>query len=371
MITLIYISIFITLAYVISIGYVIVGWVSIPKTKLLSTTSTKKISVVIAYRNEAQHLINCLKSFENQTIKKTNFELILVNDHSEDNSKTLIENYKKTSQLLFLTYDLDEKTSKKEALALGIKNASHPIIACTDADCEVPENWLKNIAALFEKNIAMLVGSVAFNQNFNSVGIFQTLDMLAIQGVTFGMLQHKKPILNNGANLAFRKTDFNFVGGYDKHQTPSGDDVFLLEKFKKYNLEVGGFLTKNHVVTTQLQPTWQSFFQQRLRWASKSKYYSSKNIIYLSSIIYITNLLQIFIYLGIVLVDNFTAVGIMLLLSKWLIDFILLYLAAKFFNKKTILIYVVPMQVFYPIYIVFVGLLSTLISFNWKGRKHK
>lgn len=367
----IYISIFITLIYVIAIAYVIAGWLAIPKKNKLATASTKKISVVIAYRNEAQHIINCLKSFEKQTINKTDFELILVNDHSEDDSKALIENYKKTSQLLFLTFDLTEKTSKKEALTLGIENASHPIIACTDADCEVPENWLKNIATSFEENTAMLLGPVAFNTNYNAVGIFQTLDMLAIQGITFGMLQHHQPVLNNGANVAFLKKDFNLVEGYDKHKTPSGDDVFLLEKFKKSNLSINGLLAKNHIVTTQLQPTWRAFFHQRLRWSSKSKYYSNKRLIYLSSIIYIANALQIFIYLGIGLVDNYYAIGIILLFSKWFFDFILLYLAAKFFCKINYLYYVVGMQLIYPIYITIIGFLGMISSYKWKNRIYR
>ncbi|PKP51117.1 MAG: hypothetical protein CVT95_01555 [Bacteroidetes bacterium HGW-Bacteroidetes-12] len=368
MIILTYISIFITLIYVISIAYVIVGWLAIPKKNKIATASTKKISVVIAYRNETQHLVNCLKSFEKQTITKTNFELILVNDHSEDNSKMLIEAYRKTSNLSILCYDLQEVTSKKEALTLGIKNASHSIIACTDADCIVPENWLQNISASFEENTAMLLGPVAFNTNYSSVGIFQTLDMLAIQGITFGMLQHQQPVLNNGANLAFLKKDFNLVGGYDQHRTPSGDDVFLLEKFIKNKLKVNGLISAQQIVKTQLQPTWKTFFQQRLRWASKSKYYSNSNLIYLSSIIYATNFLQIFIYLGVVLVDSYTTIGIMLLFSKWLIDFILLYLAAKFFCKMNYLYYVVGMQLIYPIYITMIGFLGMISSYKWKNR---
>lgn len=368
MIILIYISIFITLIYVISITYVIVGWLFIPKKNKIATVSTQKISVVIAYRNEAQHIINCLKSFEKQTITKTDFELILVNDHSEDNSKMLIETYRKTSNLSILCYDLLEVTSKKEALTLGIKNASHPIIACTDADCEVPKNWLENIAASFEENTAMLLGPVAFNTKYNSVGIFQTLDMLAIQGITFGMLQHQQPIINNGANLAFLKKDFNLVGGYDQHKTPSGDDVFLLQKFIKNKLKINGLISPQQIVKTQLQPTWESFFQQRLRWASKSKYYSNKSLIYLSSIIYATNFLQIFIYLGVVLVDKYYIVGIILLLSKWFFDFILLYLAAKFFSKRNYLYYVVGMQLIYPIYITMIVFLGMISSYKWKNR---
>lgn len=371
MITLIFIVSSIYLIYLITISYVIRGWLKIPTTKQLTTSVAQKVSVVIAYRSEAKNIINCLNAFEKQTLNKADFELILVNDHSEDNSKMLIENFRKTSQLLILTYDLVENTSKKEALTLGIKNASHPIIACTDADCEVPENWIKNIAISFNDNTAMLLGPVVFSTNKNSVSIFQELDMLAIQGITFGMLQHQQPILNNGANIAFLKSDFDLVGGFDKHNTPSGDDIFLLEKFKSKNLTIKGLLAKNHIVATSPQANWNSFMQQRLRWASKSSYYSDKNLIYFSSVVYVSNLIQILIYLRIALVDSFTTIGIILLFSKWLIDFILLYLAAKFFDKTKVLKYVIAMQIIYPFYVVFIGLLSALIPFNWKERKYK
>lgn len=365
------IAIVIIFFYIVSIGYVIVGWIKTPKNHNSSIKSSKQISVVIAYRNEFSTIIKCIKSFENQTISKASFELILVNDHSTDNSSVLVKNYSKTSKLSILCIDLVNKTSKKEALTLGIQNAAHPIIACTDADCLVPENWLENIASSFENKITMLIGPVAFEDDFNFISYFQVLDMLALQGITFGMLKHKKPILNNGANIAFSKSAFNLVGGYDQHKTPSGDDVFLLEKLYNENLPIAGLLDKNHIVITQFQSTWQSFIQQRLRWASKSTYYSNLNLIYFSSIVYFTNVLQIFIYMGVVLVDNYTVIGIILLFSKWLIDFILLHLTAKFFSKKIKLVDFVIMQLIYPLYIVFIGLISVLGSFNWKDRNYK
>lgn len=356
--------------------YIIIGWLKQQKKAIFqqANNTQNKISVVIAFRNESKNIIACLSALEKQVYSNNLFEVILVNDHSEDDSVKQIEEYQTTSNLTIRLLHLSSEYGKKAALQLGIENANYPIIASTDADCEVPENWLSYINQSFSNNeTAMLLGPVGFSEQTSGnllLDSFQELDFLAMQALTFGALGNKFPILNNGANIAYKKAVFENVNGFDKHKTPSGDDVFLLEKFVDQQQMVNGILDKKFIVSTEKTSTFSTFIQQRLRWASKAKKYKNSNLIYFSSIVYLSNLIQLLIYAEILLVDSFWVVGIILLTSKWLIDFILLYLAANFFNKKKQLVLFVFVVLIYPVYIVFIGLLALITNFKWKGRKY-
>jgi cellulose synthase/poly-beta-1,6-N-acetylglucosamine synthase-like glycosyltransferase len=356
--------------------YIIIGWLKQLKKTVFQQENKleNNISVVIAFRNESDNIIACLSALEKQLYNNNLFEVILINDHSEDNSVEQIKGHQEKSKLNIQLLHLSSKYGKKAALQHGVENAKYEIIASTDADCEVPENWLSYINQSFSNNeTAMLLGPVGFKEQTSGnllLDSFQELDFLAMQAFTFGALGNNLPILNNGANIAYRKVIFENVNGFDKHKTPSGDDVFLLEKFINQQQLVNGILDEKFIVPTDKTTTFSAFIQQRLRWVSKAKKYKNSNLIYFSSIVYISNLIQLLIYAEILLVDSFWVVGIILLTSKWLIDFILLYLAANFFNKKKHLVLFVFAALIYPIYIVFIGLLALITNFKWKGRRY-
>lgn len=355
--------------------FIIAGWIkqrTFPKTKS-NLLAKNKISVVVAFRNEAKNLRPLLDSLAQQQFDKNDFEVILVNDHSEDESCKIIKEFQSQHCISIALVSLDDSFGKKAAITEGIKTAIHDIIAVTDADCVLPPQWLGNISETFQNSsMNMLVGPVVLQPNGASyfTEVLQQLDFIAMQGVTFGSLGMNTPTLNNGANLAYRKSAFFEMEGMDKYNTPSGDDVFLLHKFIAKNKKVSGFLDVSHAVVSSSASSFKSFVNQRIRWASKAKNYKNLFLIYLSSIIYLINLIQLLIYFQMWLVDGFWVVGIILLLSKWLIDFILLYLAANFFSREKYLLLYGLVALIYPLYIVFTGFLALTSSFNWKGRTY-
>ncbi len=330
----------------------------------------KKVSVLIPVRNESENILNCLNSLALQNYSVQNFEVIVVNDHSTDDTEEKVKQFIKRYPNIDISYiELEYETSKKKALALGIRTSKYEIIATTDADCTVPNNWLKNISEQFEKEVKMLTGPVMFTQHKGFLKNFQVLDMLAIQGVEFGMLKYSKAILNNAANLAYSKESFEQLDGYDDYPTPSGDDVFLLEKFRKSKFEIKGLLSREFVVETLPENNLKDFLNQRLRWSSKTKYYKMPALIYFGVITLVINVLMILIYIGLPLVEKYRLELLFFLSCKWLIDFILLLLVASFFERRKALFYFIPIQLVYPFYIVFVWVTSLTGRFEWKGRK--
>jgi len=369
---------FITILTVVSITYFFsIGWIIIGFNKLKRRGETKfqrnqnsKISIIIPVRNEEKNILACLQSLQNQNYDNGNFEVIVVNDHSTDITEQLVNSFIEESNLTIRIVSLTDRTSKKEALKLGIEMAQFNIIATTDADCILPKDWLNNISSQFKSDADMLLGPVMFKRRKGFLSAFQTLDMLAIQGMEFGALGFKQPILNNAANLSYSKKAYNKVKGFDSFNTPSGDDIFLLERFKSNHQKIKGLLSHNFVVETEPETKLSDFLNQRLRWSSKSKYYSDKLLLFFSGLVLIQNILLLFIYLGILLVEKETLSFVILLFTKWLIDFILLFLVASFFKRRNAMFYFIPVQLVYPIYILIVWIASITMKFEWKGRKY-
>ena len=360
-----------TLVYFFSIFWVVLGFIKIKKEGNIKQIIKleNKVSVIIPVRNEENSIIQCLDSLQNQNFNVENFEILVINDHSTDKTEEFVNSFINSSDLNIFYYSLTTNISKKEALKLGIEKSVYDIIATTDGDCVLPNNWLSIISNTITENAEMLLGPIIFKKQSGLLSGFQTLDMFALQGLGFGALGFQKPILNNAANLSYLKNAFIDVDGFDKFKTPSGDDVFLLEKFELKDKCIKGLLSTNFIVETEPENTFRGFFNQRLRWSSKSRYYSNRFLIFFSLLILFENLSLIFIYFAISLFDKYIYYLIILLFLKWLIDFILLFLVADFFKQRRSLFYFIPVQILYPIYIVIIWLGSMLMNFEWKERK--
>lgn len=323
----------------------------------------KGISVVIAARNEEEKIKKCLDSLKTQNFDGE-FEVIVINDASSDNTLKILEQY---SFAKLNVHNLETGKGKKTALNLGISKAKFERIALTDADCVLPPNWLAELSN-HEKEI--LIGPVRLTGPNDFLSSFQKLDFLSMQGITFGFNFFTKSILNNGANFSFNRTDFKKVNGLDNYNTPSGDDVFLLDKFRKENLKINALLNKESIVETKVETSFIDFTHQRVRWASKSKFYTNPWGIFLGFFTLLIAIVQLFIYSQILFVGKYWSVYIILLASKWMIDFILLFLVADFYNQKKGLRYFLPIQLLHPLYIVGIGFASFFMKYEWKGRTY-
>jgi len=330
----------------------------------------KKYSIVIPFRNEVDNLDGLLASLARLDYPLDHFELIFVNDHSEDEGATrvmdFIQDYPKID--VQLVNSSGAAGGKKNALKVGIGLAKYDYILCTDADCQVSQKWIHSINNTSKSAHCMIVAPVTFLDKSGFLAAFQQLDFFALQGTGFGTIGLGKATLNNAANLAFPKNAYLKVGGYDEHQTPSGDDIFLLEKFANHNIEIIASAHSDSIVSTTSETSWSGLLNQRVRWSSKAKFYKNGALVYLGILTVFQNLLMLFFYSGALLVEKYACLFIILGLSKWLIDFILLFLVASFFEKKKALFYLIPVQLMYPFYIVLVWILSLTVKYEWKGR---
>jgi glycosyltransferase involved in cell wall biosynthesis len=335
------------------------------------------ISVVIAARNEESSVEACLKSLEQQFLEKNFFEVIVVDDHSEDHTTNKILSFSKNHpELVVKILALEgDALGKKSALQLGIKNARFPIIAITDADCWVPPQWLAKIRDYFvDREIGVLCGPVLLRDGKNSwLSTFQKLDFATTQLINGGAAYQHHFHLGNAANLSFKKSIFGEDTAYFNLKTASGDDVFLLEAMEAKSPESIYYAPeRNFAVWTKEETTWEGFINQRLRWASKNKYYKNPKLQLTQAIVLAVNLWQLLLLLGSVigLGSGWEYSFWILLFVKISVDYFIVRSAVQYYQKQEVSFFTfLGFSFLYAYYIVKVGVQSFLIrKYHWKGR---
>lgn len=365
--------------YAVQVIQYAIGWMS--ATAIVPCTPIHKIAVVIAVRNEEKMIENCLKALLSQNYPSQLFDVIVVDDFSEDGTVACIEKFSREHANVFLLQlTSDEGSGKKKAIRKGILYTDATIIVTTDADCWMEKDWLAAIAAGFENDATkMVVAPVAFSNEKNMFEKMQSLEFMALIASTAGAIHHNKPIMCNGANLAYLRTSFFEVDGFDGiDQISTGDDVLLMYKLSKIYPNGVRFLKDSKaIVYTHPKNNLMDFINQRKRWASKPFSLLNGATKYTSVLVFLTNLLVIVLIISLFCLSKadvshtFTIICLILLGIKCIIDFLLLFLASSFFGKRSLLIYFLPEQLIYMFYVVFIGLLSTTKSFSWKGRELK
>ncbi|WP_298551642.1 glycosyltransferase [uncultured Algibacter sp.] len=373
---MILIALLITLIYLSLIGSFIFGFDKVNTFKLEDIPAKTKFSIVIPFRNEAKNLPDLLKSIETLNYPNHLFEVIFINDASEDNSVEIIKKALNESQTNFSIISNERKTNspKKDAITSAIKKAKYNWIITTDADCQLPKFWLDSFDEFIQKGNAVCIAApVTYNIGNSFLNKFQILDMLSLQGATIGGFGLKKPFLCNGANLGYKKSIFFKVNGFEGNTNiASGDDIFILEKVnKQYPDQLHYLKCEKAIVKTQSQPTWSHLISQRIRWAAKTSAYNN----WVGKLIgLVVLLMNAIIIIGLML----SLIGILNLKTlfyiafiKLNIDFFLIYKSASFFNQKEGFKSYILGFIVYPLFNVYVAFISIFSGYKWKGRRFK
>lgn len=324
-------------------------------------------SIVVPFRNEAENLPILLESLEKLNYPKELFEVILVDDESEDSWMLDVARWKFSAEVI--KNQRKSNSPKKDAIETAIQLAKYDWIVTTDADCEVPENWLSIFdSKIQEENAKMCVGSVAYKSESGFLHDFQNNDFLSLQGVTAGSFGIGKPFMCNGANFAYEKTFFKTLNGFEGNNTlASGDDVFLLQKALKITPEKIAYLGNWNVVFTKSCDSWKTLTNQRVRWASKTTAYNNWYPKILGMLVFLTNLSSILVLILPFYQFNLWQLTAYFWVMKFGIDFLFLKFSSVYFK--------IPFQNFfgsfliYPFFTVFVVGKALFGKFEWKERK--
>jgi len=375
-----FISILLALAYIWLIHFYVKGWLKTPN------QNTKKelgvylgISVVISVRNEEANIKACIESILKQDYPKSTFELIVVNDFSTDNTLEVLAGFGDQIKVYKLSEHLASEAkftaNKKKAITLAVKEAKYDLILCGDGDCVYGERWISSMMQYYHKyHKKFISGPVDYYDTKGFWKNFLLMDLVAMIGVTAGSIGQKKPVMASGANMLFEKKSFLELGGYTGNENiASGDDVFLMQKIFLNDSNAVGFVKNaDAFARTQSPASFSEFLNQRIRWTSKSGNmmdFRVKAILVFNYLFYLSCFTSLFILPWFDLL--FLAFGCLLLALKILIDILFFGNILAFYNKSSLLKWIVPMEIIHLIYVSFMGVLAIFGSYTWKGRNVK
>ena len=308
-----------------------------------------ELSVIIPFRNEEksiQGLINSIKKQKDQP------EIIFVNDHSNDESVSIVEKFVSKEECFHLLH-LKESSGKKAAIQLALSKARNKRILQIDADVRFDEN-LFDVASTCTGDFS--TAWVRFEEKKSFINHFQVWENLATMLMTKLSIDINIPLMSNGANMVFsNKGNHNVNEKY-----ASGDDVFLMYDIKSKGGNVEFDIERT--VITEAADNFKSFFNQRRRWIGKSQGVKSLSFRLLSIIVLIAQLSPI--SLLIVYSDKLFYV----LLLKTVVELTGMILVNRYLAYKSIFISYLWVVLIYPFYLIMLLFSSLFYKTNWKGR---
>ncbi len=358
--------------YILLLVVFLIGWVRIRRQVMPGRSpDPPAVSVVVAVRNEEDCINAVMSDLSGMAFSTERFEVIIVNDHSTDNTADIARQFMgglPNWRLLELPLGLE---GKKAALQMGIEHARFGIVATTDADCALSKNWLTCVSSYFESaDTKMLVGAVKLVGDHSFFSRLQVMEFLSLVGSTASSVGLGHPMMCNGANLAFRKDMFTEVGGYDGNLgIASGDDEFLMRKiFSRYPDGIRFMNYYEAVVSTRVQNTVHDFFHQRLRWAGKWKH-NTDHVTQLSAVlILVAQVAFLMLLIGNVVTPGIT---IGLVIAKVSLEGIFIFWIGRFLVRRFDPLAFMTLQLIYPMYVAGVGLFSIFSTYAWKSRNYK
>jgi len=332
-----------------------------------------RVSVVIPVRNERAHLGNLLVDVMNIDYPDRLYEVLFIDDHSDDGSAGFLEDALAglpNHKLLKLSPGV---TGKKEAVEAGVQHAAGEWILQLDADCRIPAGLVREHAHRAAwGDVNLVAGPVLYPDGRNVAGKFEALEFMSLTAAGMASFYAGRPIMCNGANLSYDRTFYRGVSDrLLNRNTVSGDDIFLLQEAIDGDAGVAYLAGMNSLVEAEPAASLAGFFRQRTRWGSKAVYYTDSEMVFMAVLVWLVNLLLSVLCISALFSPRLFLVFIPLWAIRAASDLLLLYRFAVLFERTRLLMWFLPASLFYYFYIAVAGLLSLFGSFSWKGRKYR
>lgn len=311
-------------------------------------TKLKKFSIVIALKNESNNIKDLINSLDGLNYHKEDFEVILVDDNSTDDTYEIIKS-SICDKFNYLVTKADYKIlpGKKGALDIGIRHTSFPYIMITDADCRPEPNWLLSFSSKFD-NFDFLFGIAPFKTENSLINHISCFENLRSSILTFSFASLGIPYSAAARSFGFKKESFQMIDGYNQTvETLSGDDDLLIREAVKQKLKIGTITDKEAFVFSSTKNNLQDYLKQKARHTTTSNYYLLKHQVLLT-FWHIINLLflvsSIFVFISIMFLLPFSV--------KIIFDLIVVKCFQSRFGCRFGFIKIIFLQIAYEIFIV-------------------
>ena len=322
----------------------------------------EKTSLIICARNEKENLEQHLESFLKQDYN--DFELIVVNDRSWDNSIEFLNNMALKYPKLKVVDIPDNQTDhfgKKFALTLAIKAAKYPQLLLTDADCRPKaDKWIHKMINSFDESTDVILGASTYEKRkgiLNKLIRFDTA-MIAINYLSFA--KAGIPYMGVGRNLAYKKKSYELAKGFKSHYyLASGDDDLLVNQIaNKNNTKI--VLDEESITISKPKENWKAWIFQKNRHHTTNVHYKFIHKVILL-IQYVTNTLFYFGIITLLFLQEFMFEASILFGTKFLLSLIINWKPFKILLCKDLL-------VLFPIYEFILLICQPIFQINWRKR---
>ncbi len=325
------------------------GSFSLSKSKPVKSSFNQPVSVLICAKNEAKNLIKNIPFLLKQNY--TNFEIVLINDCSRDHTLKVMEQFKKESKIPIKIVDVTSNEqfwgSKKYALTLGIKAASHEHLLFIDADCKpVSEHWISEMTHNFSNKHQLVLGYGAYQKTeksfLNKLIRFETL-LTAIQYFSYSKIGI--PYMGVGRNLAYTKTLFFSVNGFVEHmKIKSGDDDLFVNQVGT-KLNTTNCYSPNSFTKSLPKTTFEEWIQQKRRHVSTASYYKPFHKLLLGTFFSSQLLFWTLSFLLLSFLYQWQII-VVLIFIRFLIQYLIIGYSAKKLNEKDLILYTPFLELF-------------------------
>ena len=331
------------------------------------------VSIVLAARNEEAVIEKCLKTLKIQNYPKEKLEIIVIDDRSEDKTCKVASDFikgKPQFKLILISDPPQGLTGKANALKIGIENSRGEIILSTDADCEVPPNWVSSMVSYFSDDVGLVAG-FSTPPTKGWFASLQALDHLFLISVASGFAGLGIAQSCIGNNIAFRRNAYDAVGGYDGVGFTVTEDAGLLRAIvKKTNYQISFNLTKPSLVTTRAARNLKELTSQRMRWLNGGIQAGRLMLICLgltfALVLLTASTLVSWTVHGL---EIYSAIAAVILMGA---NLSIIMVNHRFIGISRILRWFIPHQLFFLLYTLYFGVLYIMKrnEIQWKGRAY-
>lgn len=321
------------------------------------------ISVVIAFKNEEKRLVNLFRSLMEIDYPQHNFQVILIDDGSTDNSfQSAMELSKDLHDYRVVKAENKRYPGKRGALDYGISIAKYPFILITDADCFPSRYWLKGFSEKFNLGFDILFGLAPFKQDGGLINKISCYENLRSSILTTSLAEMNIPYSAAARNFGFTKLAYTKLEGYSRTlQTESGDDDLLLREAVKFKLKIGVIKNDNSLVFSETKQNFRDYLNQKARHTKTSFYYLTRHKVILG----FWHSINIFLIISIIFVPLMPVMFVPMLIKITWDSIVIMFLQKKLGYKFKI--YEIPfLQFAYELLLIVNFILSLRKNIKWK-----
>lgn len=355
-----------TVLYLSQVGIFLVG---LARNRRRGTSPEQPfVSVIIAARNEEASIGECLATVMTQTYPRDRYEVVVVDDQSEDDTRSASERAAGSAGIVRVISSEERSAlrGKTNALATGIKASRGDIIMITDADCTVPPGWIEETVREYEPGVG-IVGGMTLQRADTRFGGMQSLDWAYLLGIASSAIGLRNPLSTIGNNLSFLRKAYDQVGGYEGIPFSVTEDYSLFQAIIRTGAwKVRYPIDARLLVTSRPCRTWRDLLRQKHRWGKGGLGMKPSGFLIMA----IGFLQHLMILGGPVLYGALTAA-----LTGWLVkaigDYVFLHTVLRRLERTDHLRFFLPFQAYYLLYVL---LLPFVVFFGprvvWKGRSY-